>query len=101
VLLGRWVIAAPRSPLAPVTMMFFQRRAWECFFEWDENKVKPSGAGRGGRRDHRKPAQIDIACDEIRGNLQERLQVRSQHVGLQTLGGAPVFVDEPDVAIVD
>jgi hypothetical protein len=61
-------------------------------------KGRPSDKWPGGCRDHRKPAQIDIVGDEIRDDLQERQHVRSPHVGLQTLGGAPVLVDEPEVA---
>jgi hypothetical protein len=49
---------------------------------------------------HQKPAQVDVAGDEVRRDLQKRLQVRASHVGMETFGRSPVLTDEPNIGIV-
>src|ERR1700730_5510780 len=50
--------------------------------------------------DHQKLAHVDIAGDEVRRDLQKRLQVRASHVGIEAFGRSPVLVDEPNIGIV-
>ena len=54
----------------------------------------------GACGDHQKLAQVDAAGDEVRRDLQKRLQVRASHVGIETFVRAPVLVDEPNIGIV-
>src|ERR1700736_2028226 len=59
-----------------------------------------SGDVSGACGDHQELAQVDVAGDEVRRDLQKRLQVRASHVGIETFGRAPVLVDEPNIGIV-
>jgi hypothetical protein len=93
-------MATPRSPVAPVTMMFFPENSMGVLLsrlKW----MSHSDAARCGNGDHHEPPKIDVADDEIGRCLQKCLQVLRQRVGVKTFRRTPVLVDEPDIGIID
>src|ERR1700681_4623285 len=96
----RWVMAVPRSPVAPVTMIFLPEKSMKFSFQGNERE-RASGAGWGFFGDHRELTQVDVTGDEVGRSLQEGPQVLALHVDRESFGGAPVLVDKPDIGVVE
>src|ERR1700730_4742469 len=104
-------MTVPRSPVAPVIMMFLPAKLM-CLSSFSKFVrlhlvipltpwIKASVHRLRGLRYHGELSEINVTRIQFRNHSKKRFKVGSSHVGVQIVCRAPDLIDEPDPVVLN